>query len=214
MGCRVGPVDLVRAGIESRIPFGYSATLSQRTKRLMQHKKLVLISLIVGGSVGCDQATKVLARQHLDGSAGYSFLGNTIRLTYTENTGAFLGMGSSLPPGIRMAIFVVFVALLLTGLLIWLLRTSPISNPAVVATSLFIGGGVGNLIDRIRFEGGVTDFMNLGIGGVRTGVFNAADVFIVAGFAVFLFAPEFRKKPPSSDSAEEKSDEEPLSESS
>jgi signal peptidase II len=48
--------------------------------------------------------------------------------------------------------------------------------------------GIGNLIDRLLFDGRVTDFLNLGIGGLRTGIFNIADVVGLLGFIVLLLA--------------------------
>ena len=56
----------------------------------------------------------------------------------------------------------------------------------VIALSFMIGGGAGNLIDRIFNHGAVIDFLNLGVGTLRTGVFNAADMEIVAGITLLL----------------------------
>ena len=50
-----------------------------------------------------------------------------------------------------------------------------------------LAGGVGNLVDRVR-EGYVVDFLNMGIGPVRTGIFNVADVCIVVGMALLAWA--------------------------
>jgi signal peptidase II len=152
--------------------------------------KVTIILLVLFGSVGCDQATKVVARQHLDGIGTLSYLGDTFRLTYAENHGAFLGMGSNLPEGVRTLIFTVLVAVFLIGFAVWMFRGPVKSLTAIVASSLIIGGGIGNLIDRIAFDGGVTDFLNIGIGALRTGIFNIADVWIMAGVFALLFAPE------------------------
>jgi lipoprotein signal peptidase len=58
----------------------------------------------------------------------------------------------------------------------------------VVGFTLLAASGVGNLIDRFLYEGRVTDFLNLGIGDLRTGIFNFADVFGMVGFVVLLLA--------------------------
>ena len=50
-----------------------------------------------------------------------------------------------------------------------------------------VGGGFGNLIDRIFNEGRVIDFVNIGIGSLRTGLFNKADISITLGEVWFLF---------------------------
>jgi len=57
----------------------------------------------------------------------------------------------------------------------------------IVALSLVVGGGIGNLIDRIFNQCCVVDFMNLGIGSLQTGIFNVADVVITFGVIWFLF---------------------------
>jgi signal peptidase II len=51
--------------------------------------------------------------------------------------------------------------------------------------ALLIGGGVSNLVDRIS-RGAVVDFLNLGIGSLRTGIFNVADMAIMSGIALLI----------------------------
>lgn len=164
---------------------------------------IVLLSILFG-TVGCDQVTKSVAREHLQGQETLSYLGDTLRLVYMENHGAFLGMGSSLPGYARTLIFVVFTTIFLAVILVWLLRTSHVSKLAILASSLIVGGGIGNLIDRIIYNGGVTDFLNIGIGSLRTGIFNVADVWIMAGFFLMVVTPEFREqwRKPSEDEPE------------
>jgi signal peptidase II len=96
---------------------------------------------------------------------------------------------------VRTLIFTGLVAVFLLGLLVWVLRTADISKMAVVAASLVIGGGIGNLIDRVAFNGGVTDFMNMGIGSLRTGIFNVADVWIMAGVVLLALTPDMWRAP-------------------
>jgi signal peptidase II len=74
------------------------------------------------------------------------------------------------------------IFLLLLAVQIW---RRPWNLPVTVAASLILGGGIGNVIDRVA-RGNVIDFLNFGIGNVRTGIFNIADVAIMAG--VFLLA--------------------------
>lgn len=51
--------------------------------------------------------------------------------------------------------------------------------------ALAAGGGISNLADRVRY-GAVVDFLNVGIGPVRTGIFNVADMAILLGLAFLL----------------------------
>jgi signal peptidase II len=58
---------------------------------------------------------------------------------------------------------------------------------ALLGLTLFVAGGASNWIDRL-IGGFVVDFLNVGVGPVRTGIFNVADVAIMAGAALMLLA--------------------------
>ncbi|MBC7234870.1 MAG: signal peptidase II [Chloroflexi bacterium] len=143
--------------------------------------------LTTGLCVVLDQATKALARQHLRGSPPIYVLGGLVELQYGENAGAFLGFGAKLPEEVRFIALVWLMGLaLITGLVgLILMRRLPI--PVVVAASLILGGGIGNLIDRIRHGGAVIDFVAIGWGRIGTGVFNLADVAVMAGLAMITY---------------------------
>jgi signal peptidase II len=137
-------------------------------------------------TVGCDQITKIVARDALSSSRSFRYLNSSVILEHAENPGAFMSLGASLHEEVRFWIFTWAVAIFLTGALILLLRTKNMGNWATFATTLLVGGGVGNLIDRLH-RGTVTDFINLGVGSWRTGIFNIADMAIVAGVIVLFF---------------------------
>jgi signal peptidase II len=150
-------------------------------------KKLYLIILVMVCCIGCDQVSKSIASNNLRFSEPIIFLGNLFRLQYAENTGAFLSLGSGLPASIRMLVFTVLSGGLLVGLFVYIFVNRSFSQKHVFALSLILGGGCSNLIDRVVNDGRVVDFMNMGIGSVRTGIFNMADVAIMAGMAMILF---------------------------
>jgi len=151
----------------------------------MKHIIIVVLSLL--SCVGCDQATKAVAKGYLQGGEVRSFAGDTFRLQYAENKGAFLGMGASLPEGVRTLVFTFGIGTVLVGVLGYLLLVPGVSQSTTVALSLVVGGGLGNLIDRIMYGGYVVDFLNVGLGSLRTGIFNVADVAIMVG-GIFLVA--------------------------
>jgi len=160
-------------------------------------KRALLIAPVLLSCVGCDQITKNLARQGLANSEPIAFLNNIFRLQYAENPGAFLSLGAGSPVNIRFWLFTLIVGMFLAGMLVYLLVSPNNSKAKMISLSLVVGGGVGNLIDRIYNEGHVIDFMNIGIGSLRTGVFNVADIAISCG-VVWLFAIFFKasnKKP-------------------
>ena len=153
-------------------------------------RRMVLLLAIMLACVGCDQASKVAARAQLRHGPVISLLGDTLRLQYIENPGAFLGLGGSLSDGVRHALFVVgvgvAVALLVAYALVRAARHGSLFQ--MVALALVCGGGVGNLIDRIVRDGRVVDFLNVGVGPLRSGIFNVADVVLLAGAALLVWS--------------------------
>lgn len=152
-------------------------------------RRLLVLLAILLAVIVVDQATKSIARQTLSGVPAQEFAGGIARLEYAENAGAFLSLGAQLTPEARFWIFTVFVLLLLMGLLVFALRMSDHTPMLVVAAiGLVIGGGISNLIDRLFNEGRVSDFMQLGVGPLHTGIFNVADLAIMGGLALMLLA--------------------------
>ncbi len=150
-------------------------------------KRLALVLLILLACVGCDQATKAAARTYLASSPPISYAGGIFLLQYAENNGAFLSLGSALSEHMRFTLFIIVSGAAVLGMLIFVLVQKKLSAVSIVGFSLVVAGGIGNLIDRIFNAGVVTDFMNIGIGRLRTGIFNIADVIIMGGVAVLLF---------------------------
>ena len=150
-------------------------------------KRILVLLVVLVVCAGCDQATKSIAQQTLSGMPPQTLVAGLVRLEYTENPGAFLSLGAKLSDDARFWIFTVMVAVLLIGLLVFAFRMSP-NTPflIILAIALIVGGGLSNLIDRLVNDGRVVDFMQLGIGPLRTGVFNVADVAIMGGLAVML----------------------------
>lgn len=134
---------------------------------------------MVGLTIGCDQVSKRVATTHLMGAPPQSFLGDTVRLVYAENAGAFLSLGADFPAWARTVLFTVGTGLILVACTVSALRKDWVGLPQM-GLALVMGGGVSNLADRVR-QGAVVDFLNVGIGSLRTGVFNVADLAIMAG---------------------------------
>jgi signal peptidase II len=110
-----------------------------------------------------------------------SFAGGHLMLLRAENMGAFLSLGANLPAALRHIVFdgVVGVGLAIAA---WVLFSGRMSTRAdELSLALIIAGGFGNVIDRVRLEGRVTDFIYLVAGPLHTGVFNIADMAITGG---------------------------------
>jgi signal peptidase II len=150
-------------------------------------QRIAVVTLTLLCCVGCDQMSKSAARVLLASGDAQSFLGDSLRLQLVENPGSFLSLGASLPEHFRFALFTAAVAALLIGLVAASLFARRLQPWRVVALALVAGGGISNLIDRLLYNGRVTDFLNVGIGAVRTGIFNVADMAIMAGALLLLW---------------------------
>jgi signal peptidase II len=117
--------------------------------------RITVIATVVLSCVGCDQWTKRIAASRLDGMPSLSYLAGIVRLSYVENPGAMLGLGTNLPDGMRAWLLVAIGVLTSVALGAFALRAPRLARVEVVAIALLIGGAAGNLIDRV------------GIGAVR-----------------------------------------------
>ncbi|MBP1647517.1 MAG: signal peptidase Aspartic peptidase, family [Bacteroidetes bacterium] len=135
---------------------------------------------------GCDQYTKSLAREDLEPGQPVSYLGGFVRLQYEENAGGMLSVGSDLPESLRFWVFTVTVGLFLFGILSVVCIHPKLAVGDRFSGALIVGGGFGNLIDRLQYNGFVIDFLNIGLGPIRTAVFNLADVAVLSGAALLL----------------------------
>ena len=144
-----------------------------------------MIGLAVA-TVGCDRVTKHFATRLLEGEPARSYLGDTVRVTYAENVGGFLSLGANLPDSVRTAIFTIATGLVLLALAVVALR-GRWSGMRLAAVVLFLAGGASIWIDR-ALQGSVVDFLNVGLGPVRTGIFNVADVGVMLGAFLLLLA--------------------------
>jgi signal peptidase II len=147
---------------------------------------VLIPAIVLFSCIGCDQWTKSLATEHLRQAPAMSFLGDTLRIQYAENPGAFLGAGSKLPPSARFALLVVINGVFLALIAALVVLKRPAGRGQHLAVVLLLAGGIGNLIDRLFHNGLVIDFLNVGIGPVRTGIFNVADMAIMAGFGILV----------------------------
>jgi signal peptidase II len=159
---------------------------------MSRFSRCALVALVLVGCLGCDQISKSAARHYLPGTGIHSFLSDTFRLQYAQNPGAFLSIGESLSPAVRCDSLIIGVGVFVVGLLTWAVIGSRLTWLQRVAIAAIGAGGMGNLIDRVRFDGAVTDFLNLGLGSLRTGIFNVADAILTLAVMVLLISPRAR----------------------
>lgn len=142
-----------------------------------------LFAVFIGlGLIALDQWVKVQALLALKSDSfrlGGSFAWVDIALSL--NPGAFLSLGSGLTPGVKQLIFVVGVSGVVLWSTYWAFSRWASSLGKAVAVYLIALGGASNLIDRVFRDGHVVDYLLLNLGSLHTGVFNIADIAIMAG---------------------------------
>lgn len=156
-------------------------------------RRRAALAAAVAACVALDRATKVLASSRLRLGERHAFLADTVRVELAHNSGAFLSLGAGLPERVRTRLFTWLVAALVAGAL-WAAFRRRTSPRVAWGAALVAAGGLGNLWDRIATGGWVVDFLNLGVGPLRTGIFNVADVALMAGVALLAW-PERRRGP-------------------
>jgi signal peptidase II len=93
-------------------------------------------------------------------------------------------MGESLPGDVRTVLFTLGAAILVAAAMAWALFSKRLQRTGFVGAALVCAGGIGNLVDRVLQHGHVTDFLNVGLGALRTGIFNVADFVLLVGIAL------------------------------
>ena len=147
---------------------------------------LIIIAVIV-----IDQATKYIILTTMQLGESFNFIKYIINITFTTNTGASFGILKN-----HRWIFMILstVALvLMTATILYLGQKKLKGNNTliIVALALMLGGGFGNMIDRVA-RGYVVDFLEFAF--VNFAIFNAADSFICIGsvlFSICIFAGKY-----------------------
>lgn len=152
---------------------------------LTDHKKAWMFKWIAMGMamllVALDQLFKVLAEKYLSSVLTMPLISDVFHLTYLENDSMVFGFLSGLSDaakGVLMIVLSIVTALVLAGIVV-LLFTKRVNNSFLIfSLALIVGGGVGNLIDRV-FRGYVIDYLDFRL--INFSVFNFADCCVVIG---------------------------------
>ena len=153
--------------------------------------RIVLILLIITVNIGCDQFSKKMVKRSVLPYETIHVLNNHLTVTRVENSGAFLSAGDSMSRASKQ-IFLTLIPMVAMVLGLFYLFFRPVSGNMLIGLCFVIGGGVGNLFDRILY-GSVTDFLYLKFGIFQTGIFNMADVSIMAGLFIILLQVFIRR---------------------
>ena len=135
---------------------------------------------IIAAAVVIDQLTKLLAVKFLKPIPTHPILENVLHLTYHENRGAAFGMLAD-----QRWIFLSVSTVMIIGLLIYLLMGKCENMLYTVSVAMIIGGGIGNMIDRVAL-GYVVDFLDFRL--INFAIFNGADSFVCVGSGLLILA--------------------------
>ncbi len=165
---------------------------------LPESRMLIVVLAIVFGSVALDQITKAIVVSHMTLHQEVPFLPGFMRFYYTENSGAAFSMLSEHP-----WVFMVFSVIAMAVIVYLLFRFYRRHPLLAVSLAMVLGGGIGNMIDRV-LNGYVVDFLDFQF--VHFAVFNVADIFVTCGsiaLAVYIIAVEPRLEKRKKDAAED-----------
>jgi len=151
-----------------------------------------IVILLILLNLGCDQISKDIVRKQIAPSDYIQVYKDYFILSNVENTGAMLGFGQNLSPLLKLIFLQGLPLIVLLILLFRLLYNNKNKFPITVAFSFLIGGGLSNLIDRIRY-GSVTDFVQLKLSFFKTGIFNLADVSVTIGILLIIGLSFYKK---------------------
>lgn len=132
---------------------------------------------IAAAAIALDQATKAWARTALVAGPA-PLVPGVMRLQLVRNTGAAFSVGSG-----STWLFALLAFGVCALCVVWVMRSPAMPTPLACALGAVVGGGAGNLIDRVAY-GGVTDFFATTF--INFPVFNVADIFVTLGVAVTL----------------------------
>lgn len=143
-----------------------------------------ILTLII---VLLDQLTKLLIVQNLEpiyqGGRIIELFGEVVRIIHARNPGIAFSIGHTLPATVRKVLFVVVPIIAMAGIVLYAWKSDEFTRLQRWFVAGILGGGIGNIIDRIFRPAGVVDFVDVKFYGLfgleRWPTFNVADSSVV-----------------------------------
>ncbi len=147
--------------------------------------KGALLAGIIAVVVLVDYLTKEWVVTNIPMYSKHRLIGDVLRVTYTHNPGAAFGINI----GEHSRLFFLALALVALVVLFLIYRSTPRGDTLrLVAVAMIAAGAIGNILDRLRYEAGVVDFIDAGIGDWRFWTFNVADSAVSVGAVLLLLS--------------------------
>ena len=141
---------------------------------------MLLCILTVIGVVALDQLSKLWVLDALVPIGSYRLWDGVLHFTYVENRGAAFGMLAN-----HRWVFMIVSTAAIIAMILYVAIAKPKSKFEILSLSFIIGGGIGNMIDRVA-RGFVVDFIDVTC--INFYVFNIADSFVCVGCALLFLS--------------------------
>ena len=159
--------------------------------QLPARKARVFLPIFAGVFLSDCASKRVAVEQLSPPYVPHDVFGDVVRFTLAYNVRAAMGLTAG---AWSRWILAGFASALLIGVAVWLFRTRRDEPALFTGIALVAAGALGNLVDRLRWDRGVVDFIDVGVGSTRFWIFNVADVAITVGAVVLWFA--MKREPP------------------
>ena len=183
--------------VHSTLPAGLFTSMStplQSSEPVDGDRKVTPVTFYVSAlAVAVIDAATKYAAWALQPEPGASAVGGLLQFHLHQNSGFMLGIGSSLGDDYRVLVLSTITSVVLLSLLAWLVYRGFTRTGLAIAWGAVVGSAGANLVERIR-DGAVTDFLQLNLLWIQTGIFNLADLFNLAGLCYVAVSILFRDR--------------------
>ena len=150
--------------------------------------KLFVAALVAAATAVIDRVTKAVVADSMALGEQIEFIPGVLRWTYIQNKGAAFGSLSN-----ARWVFMIASCILIVAICVYLIKARKLNWLSCVSLSLILGGGIGNMIDRIML-GYVVDFIDFYPIPFWRWIFNVADSCVCIGAVLFVIAYFFTGK--------------------
>lgn len=145
-------------------------------------KNLIILSVIAVGVVVFDYISKLLVLNNMSLGEKIELIPGVLRLTYIQNRGAAFGMLAN-----NRWVFMALSSVAIVAIGVYLFGFCRERMLFKVGCAMIIGGGVGNMIDRI-FYGFVVDMIDFYLFDFWMWIFNIADAAVCVGAGIVILS--------------------------
>jgi signal peptidase II len=171
-----------------------------KEKSLKENTRKILPLSLTVFTILADQISKAFIANNYPIASFISdvFNNDLLWIIHVRNKAAAFSLGNSLPMSVRQALFIVFPIVVLGVIVVGYFRSKDLTWLQRWAAAGILGGGIGNIIDRIARPDGVVDFISVKFFGIfgldRWPTFNIADSVVVISCIILLLSVIFDKR--------------------